>query len=456
MEARKTLAQVQSETFAAMCDCLDVHGMCCVERPTGFGKTKLFMDYAKKYPHSKLLYIYDVTSAKSDIENKYHPTNIEFLSYAAISREMSAQQVKQYICGQPWHTIIFDEAHLMGGENIKKLLMDILPLAIKAGVRILGGTATKLRTDLVDVSKAFFHEHGVPEYTMLDAVEDGIMLAPTWALTAHYDSLLRSLHEVAGRNPNSYVKTALSQMDKAYADLDGVCTVYHDTVKAVYGKVPNNMRFIIFYPTVKAIDDNINRDVQEFQKAFPQHQVVYAAISTGDGHMRTITEVENLFTSGGKQVQLIFAVDMLNQSYHSDLLTGIVMYRASFSNIIFTQQLGRIMSVTAKTPGIVFDNVGNVLQRPDRSMAALQLMLLDQTKAPSNTPVSKGHIELRLRATQEFIDFQKVYERILATSKITQEQIDYAKYLMHQLKAPVEIVTKGLGITADVARELVT
>ena len=40
-----TLDEVQKSTFDQMCACLNQHGQCCVERPTGFGKTKMFMDY---------------------------------------------------------------------------------------------------------------------------------------------------------------------------------------------------------------------------------------------------------------------------------------------------------------------------------------------------------------------------------------------------------------------------
>lgn len=79
------LQKRQSETYMEMCACLEEHGLCCVERPTGFGKTKLFMDYANKHSDDKMLYIYDTNSARSDIESGYAPKNVEFLSYKALS-----------------------------------------------------------------------------------------------------------------------------------------------------------------------------------------------------------------------------------------------------------------------------------------------------------------------------------------------------------------------------------
>lgn len=449
------LKEVQDRTYFEMCLCLEKHGLCLVERPTGFGKTKMFMDYVTDHPEGAFLYIYDMNSVKADIEKKYRPENVEFLSYSAISREKSYEEVKQFLCSQPWYAIIFDEAHLMGGENIAKMLLDIIPLAVSAGVKIVGGTATKIRTDMMDVSTRFFRGHGVSEYTMMDAINDGIMLEPVWTVTAHYKQLIKSLEESIANGGNSYTRTTLRALDRAYANIDGVSTVYHDTVEAVYKGIPDIMRFIIFYPTVQSIIDNGGRDIKEFKKAFPTHKVVHAALSTHGEHMSTVSEVEEHFTMDGKQVQLIFAVNMLNQAYHSTLLTGIVMYRGTLSNIIFTQELGRIMSVMSEFPGIVFDNVGNVFIRPERAMAVLQTMLLDPTKTPSNTHIERGHRELRLKATQEFIAFQQVYQRIMATQSITQEQIEYAKYLIQQMKAPIELVMDGLRVDKETAQELV-
>lgn len=423
-QRQQMLKKRQDETYREMCACLEEHGLCCVERPTGFGKTKLFMDYAKEHSDSRMLYIYDTNSAKSDIQAGYAPKNVEFMSYRALSIRKKHDVIIRQLCSQPYHTIIFDEAHLMGGNNIKKILGTLIPLAVAAGVRILGGTATKLRTDLVDVSTRFFKGYGVSEYTILNAIEDGIMLEPIWVVTAHYKSLIESLEKYS--SANSFVRTSISQLTKAYADIDGVSTVYRDTVKQVYEKVPVSMRFIIFYPTTKAIDDNYQRDVEEFAKAFPNHRIEYGLLSSSSEHMSTITEVEKSFSGVGKRVQLIFSVNMLNQAYHSEYLTGIVMYRSTLSNIIFTQELGRIMSVMSKFSGIVFDNVGNVFIRPDVAMAGIQVLGGDSLRVPGGNR-ERGHLDLKLRATQELIDFQKVYQRIMATREITQEQIDIAK-----------------------------
>ena len=60
------------------------------------------------------------------------------------------------------------------------------------------------------------------------------------------------------------------------------------------------------------------------------------------------------------RVDLIFSVNMLNEGYHIDDLTGIFMYRGTQSDIVYIQQLGRVLSSGSANNGIVFDVVDNL------------------------------------------------------------------------------------------------
>lgn len=449
------LGDIQGKTLQEMGACLEKNKMCLVDRPTGFGKTKVFMEYAKRHQGQRILYVYDMDSAKVDIQQRYSPKNVGFISYGSIARKSKFEDVKKFMLSNPWHTIIFDEAHLMGGENIKAALKEILPQAVKDGTRVLGGTATRVRTDGVDVAKEFFDGHLVSEYNMLNAIEDGIMLSPIWVMTCRYQEMLKSLEQEAtnGEARAKFVGQSLQQLTRAYSKLDGVGSVYRSTVEATYGEIPDIMRFIIFYPTVQSLKDNMQKDIREFGQAFPQHTVNYVAITSDDEHYSTASEAEVKFEFGGKQVQLMFAVNILNQAYHSEFLTGVVMRRASFSNIIFTQQLGRVMSVAAKKPGIVFDNVGNALISPERAIVAVKQQLADQAKSDGENV--RTYDKVRLQASREFIQFINVYERIKATMGVTPEQEDYAKYLVNELGAPIELVMQGLNLSKADAEGLV-
>ena len=60
-----------------------------------------------------------------------------------------------------------------------------------------------------------------------------------------------------------------------------------------------------------------------------------------------------------QSLKLLYAVDMLNEGYHIKDLDGIVMMRPTFSPTIFTQQLGRALTVGGNKVPVVLDLVNN-------------------------------------------------------------------------------------------------
>lgn len=448
----KKLQEVQSQTWTDMVQTLEEYGYCNIERPTGFGKTKLFMDYICQYPDRQFLYIFDVTSVVEDITNKYAPSNVEFLSYTAISRVAEWSTTKAYITSKPWNAIIFDESHLMGATNTANHLKDVLPLAHMAGVQILGGTATPIRSDTQNVTKEFFGGHGVFEYTLADAIADGIMQEPYWVLTVHLKQLLSQLRKNVANN--SFQVNRLNQLDRAYAKLVGVDKVYRQTVEDVFGGVPDKMQFIAFYPTILALEENKHQLFEEFQAAFPQHRIYCTAISSDPEHYSDIVEVEQEIRQANepRTVHLILAVDMLNQAYHSNSLTGIIMNRATASNIIFTQQLGRCLSVTSTGRAIVFDNVGNANIDPDSIIESLEQVVKVQSGVRSGP---RDHKELQVHVDPQILEVFDWYRRIKSTSQLTPEMVAYARRLKNDMGAPDEFVSRSLNMPADAVGSIV-
>ena len=61
-------------------------------------------------------------------------------------------------------------------------------------------------------------------------------------------------------------------------------------------------------------------------------------------------------------IDLIASIDMLSLGYHVDDLTGVIMMRNTRSDTIYTQQIGRCLSIKSKNRTIIFDLVGNLTQ----------------------------------------------------------------------------------------------
>lgn len=444
------LRRIQDSTYADMCNALSHYHICNVERPTGFGKTKMFMRYAAEHYARRMLYVYDVNSVVENIQEHYAPTNIDFISYSRLSMSNSQEQMVELLLSPVYDTIIFDESHLLGGEQIQQVALRVIPEIISSGRNVLGGTATPIRTDLVNVTERFFGNHRTYSYTLEDAFRDGIIIPPYWTAMIHLDKLLADLRSCCKKD--SYQLNRLRQLDLAYAKLAGASKIYRDTIIQQFGEVPSYMKFIAFYPTIASLNDNVEDIKQDFRKAFPSHTVTTYAVSSDPDHFTSCAPLSGNETPNN-HIDLILAVDMLNQSYHSSTLTGIIMNRATISNIVFTQQLGRCLSVTAINQAIVFDNVGNARVSPIEVLKMLQPHGLGSTNASLLVGRTRDHIDLSFHVSPEILDIAVWYSRIKATSMLTQEQVDYAKRVVMVYGATIEEAEEHTGVPAWVLND---
>lgn len=101
-----------------------------------------------------------------------------------------------------------------------------------------------------------------------------------------------------------------------------------------------------------------------FYKAYPKHSIETTIITSETAETRNnLSSLTNMSRRKNK-IDLIFSCDMLNMGYHVSDLTGVVMYRGTKSDIVYIQQLGRVLtSATDAATGIIIDVVDNLHQR---------------------------------------------------------------------------------------------
>lgn len=433
------LAEVQDRTYTEMLNNLILYGECNLERPTGFGKTKLFMQFASDYPSERILYIYDVNSVVTDIRVVYAPSNVEFMSYALLSRLTARDSVIQRIADGHYFATIFDESHLMGGENVRKTVEMMVPILQAAGCKRIGGTATPIRTDGHNVTAEFFGGHTVSPYTLEDAFNDGIMLAPVTVLML--GTLQRAEILKANNASNPYTVQRINQLENAYADRIGASKVYRREITKLYnGDLPLYMRFIIFYPTIKAMVDNAPKIQADFKDAFPEYGVGLTYISSDAEHDKAVNHLDEAIVD--YTIDLVASVDMLNQSYHSKYLNGVIMMRYTMSNIVHTQEYGRACSVASTQRTIVFDNVGNACLDPRADLPKM----LGEGESDGRGGWQwgrKNSKQLYFHVTAEELALEEALQRIRATAGVTREAKESAKKLMGPLfNAPDDAVVK--------------
>lgn len=213
------------------------------------------------------------------------------------------------------------------------------------------------------------------------------------------------------------------------------------------------MRFIAFYPTIQSAKDNAETLRRDFSQAFPDYGVEVTYVSSDVEHDKTVHHLDEEIAP--KTIDIIASVNMLNQAYHSTYLTGIVMLRSTFSDIVYAQEYGRAISVTAKNRAIVFDDVGNALLKEDRGLAAMF------EKKGEITKDSKGGYHWKRKADRHSFSvsavelaMEQALERIRQTAGVTQEMIDAVKKLMGPIfNAPDEAIAQMTGVKLFLIQE---
>lgn len=349
---------------------LKKHKKCLIIRPTGYGKTFLLTDLINNY--KKVLYLYPAAVIADTVKNRYIAnnniseddadmirtaktfSNVTMMTYQKLIRvNTAALTAADYDC------VIMDEAHRIGGNKTASAiskLMTSLPDAC-----YIGATATPNRSDSLDIVSMFFSGIISFPYTLHDAIKDGLLKKPNYCYcTYDIETNLKQAALTAGedlKNPE-----VIEVLNKRLIEISEICNIeniiQHMTNK--FATDTSYMKFIVFFSSMKHIDEKLNDVEKWFKTAFPSHSITSTCISSRNNVEKQNVEMLNQLTHKPNHIDLICCIDMLNMGYHVNDLTGIVMYRSTSSNIIYVQQLGRVLSAGSENPALVFDIVDNL------------------------------------------------------------------------------------------------
>lgn len=363
---RETIKEIQSKTIKDVMKKLNTHHKCLLIRPTGFGKTKTSVDIIKRYKHAVFLYPFNnIGNAvkRYDIEGldlhlyTYSKIRNIFKNRSYFDKEFSKFDLKNTI-------FVMDEAHFIGAggtEKIIKALMDeVCPKA-----NYLGITATPKRTDKLDIKWHFFDGITAYEYGLTEAFEDGIYVKPYYVYTPLDDKLEDAIlskidnSSASDAKKESMKKDIIKKINPSKLKIENL----HEIIERNLYKFENEMnyyKFILFFSTFNDIHKKKNEIVSAFEKVFPDCEVNVVIVSSENARYRMNLNVIDDLAVRENTVDLIFNVNMLTFGYHIDNISGIMMFRQTVSNIIYTQQIGRCLSVIQNTSAIIFDFVENL------------------------------------------------------------------------------------------------
>ena len=121
---------------------------------------------------------------------------------------------------------------------------------------------------------------------------------------------------------------------------------------------------------------------------------------------------------------------MLDMGYHVSSLTGIIMYRGTYSGTIYNQQLGRALSTGDLTPKIVFDIVDNLHRKSIYSMLADRRNVdEDRVDENGNFVVTKEELEEYDELVKKTNDKTPTGEPVKLTPDETARLIELARII---------------------------
>lgn len=386
----------QAKTLTDLKEKLKLFSKCMVIRPTGFGKTFMLTELIKSY--TNVLYIYPSAVIRDTVVNRYYDSmfdetrndyidedgnvidpetidtsiamksidNCTLMTYAMLVR-LSDEAFEN----MTYDLIIFDEAHRIGGP-LTKIAVERL-FAYNTNAHFVGATATPTRMDNFDVTSVFFSDITTYAYTIFDAIQSGMLKKPHYCYcTYDIETDLKEAALTAGEDPNDpivseVINAKCIEMSKIFnlpSIIKTTCDKY--ATSSEHKKHPatisntSYMKFIVFFSSKAHMTEKLKDVVGWFEEAYPNHTVSTLIISSKSNEERKNVEKLESLSFKENHIDLIACIDMLNMGYHVSNQTGIIMYRGTKSNTIFTQQLGRALSAGSDNSAIVFDIVDNL------------------------------------------------------------------------------------------------
>ena len=317
---------------------LNNRGKALVVLGTGLGKTTTALQYLWNNK-CRALVIGPNNLIKSGWEE--YPDWVDTTTYQSFANRHLSIDYSKY------GLVILDEAHHAGfdekvGRGAEVWSKGIKCLLDNNVVKVLGLTATPNRSDNVDVGNVLFEGCVCEGYAVEDGIEKGLIY-PFDYITALYNT-----EELVAEYRDCDNRELVGQLDLALQQ--------SLTLKDIFYKyMPTDVKRkgIIFIQDIK--DEQYVKDIMSDCYPSIEYRAIHSKMNKDEVN-RNRKWFEN--TDEG----YLLAVNMISEGAHYRGVNTLIMFRKTSSYLVYTQQLGRIITLTKnENPNaIVFDLVNNI------------------------------------------------------------------------------------------------
>ena len=355
-------------------------------QPTGTGKMYIMNQIMLDNQNKKIL----ILTPNLIIIEKLKKLNCNINKNIVYSTNMGINNVKNKQNIDDFDIIIVDEYHRIGAKQTM-LELDSLIKGQSKLKNIFGFTATPKRNEIdkktkekIDMTDWF--DVISNELSIEECMVDGILQIPNY-ISALYDmkgvKIDKVFVEYSEKIDNSSLKTdekskLKKRLEDSVIDLKEDKTI--DKIISEQLKKDNrcirkeNIKFIVFVEG-GGIDEEDNNLMETTKKDFDyliadklKKQIGYNIVNSYKVHSKYNSfdttynkeQIEKFEKNKRKgSVDFLFNVNMLNEGYHINDITGVILLRKTHSEILYKQQIGRIFSAGDENKNYIFDFVNN-------------------------------------------------------------------------------------------------
>ncbi len=356
-----SLKKHNEEAYQKVKDMLKETDRAAVVHPTGTGKTYIALKWIEE-TSGKTIYVapsnHILSQVKEDVEKAKESGEIsdeQYKRYKEVKYVTYTSLMELSKMESGYDNIIIDEFHRCGAPEWSKGVDRIIKQSPNA--KILGMTATPIRAvDNKDMADAIFKGNVASEMTLEEAVAEGIIEAPIYingiySLQEEIKRAESNIEKISNEETKKELRKDIEEAKRHLEQAEGL-----DDIFAKYAGDKKEGKYIVFCNDI----NDMHKKMQESNKWFEkvgETRIYEVSYRKSD---KLNEDTIKRFKEEGEKINLLFSVDKLNEGVHVDGIDGVIMLRKTGSPIVYTQQLGRALSVGNEGTPIVFDLVNNI------------------------------------------------------------------------------------------------
>ena len=355
------LKKHNEKAYQKIKDMLKETDRAAVVHPTGTGKTYIALKWIEE-TSGKTIYVapsnHILNQVKEDVEKAKESGEIsdeQYKRYKEVKYVTYTSLMELSKMESGYDNIIIDEFHRCGAPEWSKGVDRIIKQSPNA--KILGMTATPIRAvDNKDMADAIFKGNVASEMTLEEAVAEGIIEAPIYingiySLQEEIKRAESNIEKISNEEAKKELRKDIEEAKRHLEQAEGL-----DDIFAKYAGDKKEGKYIVFCNDI----NDMHKKMQESNKWFEkvgETRIYEVSYRKSD---KLNEDTIKRFKEEGEKINLLFSVDKLNEGVHVDGIDGVIMLRKTGSPIVYTQQLGRALSVGNEGTPIVFDLVNNI------------------------------------------------------------------------------------------------